>query len=377
VTDHPDEHPEAPPQAVPGSRPTPVTSGRDPRLRPPDPAGTQPKHDPGDLLPKRTRGSLWAEHPVISGEAIEEPMRFRPPEPPPDRLPQRRPAPVAAHGDGGSRFAPRFQFITGALIAIAAAAVVLVVVIAAGGGKGSSSDPATGQGTAWSTWRPVAGQTDPATQIADHVGTEYRSLDGRQLVAVTGGPMQIAGLPITVAIRETAAQGGDIKLLDGSGVLYRMCGLGNKCAMDGKPSEDRMLLLRREALELALYSFHYLGVEQAVVFLPPVTLTSTGSSASGSGSSAGSSSSSSSSGATADTASVALLFRRGDQDVTSLVGRPLGRSLSAHTPTVATVAQSPDAQLVTTVTERKLFEFSFQQSNQDARAFLVLDPLNG
>jgi hypothetical protein len=39
------------------------------------------------------------------------------------------------------------------------------------------------------------------------------------------------------------------------------------------------------------------------------------------------------------------------------------------------VTRSPDAQLVNTITTPKLFTFSFTQANQDARAFLVLDPL--
>ena len=62
-------------------------------------------------------------------------------------------------------------------------------------------------------------------------------------------------MPLTVALREAPAQGGDIKLVDGDGVLYRLCGLGPNCAIaKGKPSAERHLLLRREALELALYT---------------------------------------------------------------------------------------------------------------------------
>jgi hypothetical protein len=42
------------------------------------------------------------------------------------------------------------------------------------------------------------------------------------------------------------------------------------CQIDaGKPSKERMLLLRREGLELALYSFRYLkDVKQVVVLIP-------------------------------------------------------------------------------------------------------------
>jgi len=170
-------------------------------------------------------------------------------------------------------------------------------------------------------------------------------------VAVTGGPLEIAGLPVTVALRQTPAQGGDIKLIDGTGVLYRMCGLGEKCAIDsGKASTSRHLLLRREALELALYSFRYLAVDEAVVFLPPRK---------------------------GEDPTQAVYFRRADADLRNAVAKPLDATLVRQTPSVSGVTRSPDAQLVNTITTPKLFTFSFTQANQDARAFLVLDPLSG
>jgi hypothetical protein len=350
------EHDEFPEPGADEAQPPPLR-GDDPRRRPPDPAGTQPKFDPADLLPTRQPGALWAEHPIDREAAYLAPRRR-----PAPAGPTAAAAPVAERR-GDTRFAPRFQFITGALLAVAAAAIVLAVLIIVDNSS-STNERATGATEAWSPWQPAANGTDGPTQIAEHVGREYRLPDHTQLVAVTGGPLEIANLPVTVAIRETAAQGGDIKLVDGTGVLYRMCGLGvSECAIPGKPSVERQLLLRREALELALYSFRYLGVEQTVVFLPPMTITrpATGSS--------------SSSSASTEKVNVALLFRRQDADVNALIGRPLSASLVRQTPTVTTVTSSPDAQLVNTVTGSKQFAFSFKESNQDARAFLVLDPL--
>ncbi|HVI37480.1 MAG TPA: hypothetical protein VM684_14710, partial [Gaiellales bacterium] len=208
-------------------------------------------------------------------------------------------------------------------------------------------------GPSWSKWAPNPNGADGPTQIADHVGHEYRLPNGKQLVAVTGGPLQIdvggVSLPVTVALRESAAQGGDIKLFNGNGVLFRMCGLGEKCAIaQGKASTSRHLLLRREALELALYSFRYLAVDEAVVFLPPRK---------------------------GQDPTQALFFRREDSDLRNAVARPLDATLVRETPSVSGVTRSPDAQLVQTITTSKLFTFSFTQANQDARAFLVLDPL--
>ena len=122
---------------------------------------------------------------------------------------------------------------------------------------------------------PRAGATEVATH-PDFPALERQVLahwaaDGKQLVYVEGSGMKVEGLPLTVAVREPASAGGKIRIFDEKGVLYRMCGLGKDCSIPGgKPSIQRHLLLRREALELALYSFRYLdGVEQVAVLLPP------------------------------------------------------------------------------------------------------------
>ncbi|WP_187368920.1 hypothetical protein [Baekduia soli] len=329
----------------------------DPRTRPPDPAGTRPMHDPDSLLPPAR-----APRPA-PGAPLWDPSAVAPHDPDADaaadvadedEAPERDDARVAAAPSlsepAVSRYSPRFQFALGALLAIGAAAIVLLVAVIVGGGRTSGSSRLA-TGPAWSAWHPTASGGDGPTQIADHVGREYRLPDGRQLVAVTGGPLEIAGLPVTIALRETPAQGGDIKLIDGNGVLFRMCGLGDKCAISsGRASTQRHLLLRREALELALYSFRYLAVDEAVVFLPPKK---------------------------GEDPTQAVFFRRADTDLRNAVAKPLDATLVGRTPSVSSVTRSPDAQLVQTITTSKLFSFSFTQANQDARAFLVLDPLPG
>jgi hypothetical protein len=272
-----------------------------------------------------------------------------------DREPEQAEAAAGAAAPSGSRdsqYSPRFQFALGALMAIGAAGIVLLVAVLVGsGGSGATNQNIIRAGAQWSTWVPNPNAGDGPTQIADHVGHEYRLPDGRQLVAVTGGPLEVAGLPVTVAVRESAAQGGNIKLFSGTGVLYRLCGLGAKCSIaTGKASRKRHLLLRREALELALYSFRYLNVDEAVVFLPPRK---------------------------GQDPTQAVFFRRGDADLRNAVARPLDATLVRQTPSVAGVTRSPDAQLVQSITTPKLFRFSFTQANQDARAFLVLDPMTG
>jgi hypothetical protein len=328
----------------------PTESSPDPRSRPADPAGTRPKVDPESLLPQRPlsmpRRDTPREQPgdVVEGEAVE--VDGDAAGDGGDLLPQRR----AAGGIGApaARAAEppherRFHFLYGALAALGAAALALVVIVLASGGR-SSNDAAL---AAWSAWRPNSASLAGASQIAGHVSERYR-FHGRQLVAVQASAMDFEGIPLTVAVRETAAQGGDIRFFGGSGFIYRLCGLGPSCSIDlGKPSVARKLLLHREALELALYTFRYIdNADQVVVLLPPPP---------------------------GEKPSQALFFRR--SDVTPQLQRPLDDSLAPRTPTVRTITVSPDAPLVDRLTGARLFTFSLTQANTENRGFLVLDPL--
>jgi hypothetical protein len=312
---------------------------RDPRERPPDPAGTRPRHDPESLLPA-TKQPLLADD-VVEAEVVDEREEERG-----DLLPARRrpgmpgePVAPARH----SQYAPRFHFLTGALVAVGLAAVVGVALLIALPGGGQDRGPR------WSDWTPNSGGTAGAQQIAEHVGQEYKLPDGHQMVDVSVTGLEIEGVPLAVALRQAPAQGGDIRVFDDNGLIYRLCGLGPDCAIaNGKASQQRHLLLRREALELALYSFRYLGdVHQIVVFMPPRL---------------------------GQKPNQALFFREGD--VAQELDRPLRASLSPRVPTVRTVTLSPDAPLVDQITTPKMFQFSLTQANTDNRGFIVLDPFD-
>ncbi|MEA2322756.1 MAG: hypothetical protein QOD81_2606 [Solirubrobacteraceae bacterium] len=312
---------------------------RNPRERPPDPAGTRPRHDPESLLPA-TREPLLSDD-VVDADVVEERETDRG-----DLLPARRRPGGAAEAVAPARhsqYAPRFHFLTGALAAVGIAALVgLAVFIALPGG---GQDP----GPRWSTWTPDVKGNAGAQQIAEHVGPAYKLPDGHQMVDVSVTGLEIEGVPLAVAVREAPTQGGDIRVFDDRGLIYRLCGLGPDCAIaTGKPSEERHLLLRREALELALYSFRYLeDVHQVVVFMPP---------------------------ALGQKPSQALFFREGD--VSQELDRPLTASLSPRVPTVRTITLSPDAPLVDQLTTPKIFKFSLTQANTDNRGFIVLDPFD-
>jgi hypothetical protein len=309
-------------------------SARDPRSRPADPAGTQPKVDPESLLPAR-RESLLGEPEVVEADVVEDDA--------PSLLPARRPAagsPAPVVPAATTQWTPRFQFLLGALVAIGVAAVAAIVVLVASPRHHPAPQPR------WSAWTPTAGDGAGAQQIAQHVAREYHLSDGRQMVEVSVSDLQIQGIPLAVAVRRTAAEGGAIQVFDDGGLIYRLCGLGPDCSIaSGKPSQKRHLLLRREALELALYSFRYVGVKSVVVFMPPPV---------------------------GQKPSQVLFFRRGD--VAPELQRPLSASLAPKAPTVSAVKRSPDAPLVDQLTMPKIFTFSLTSANTDNKGYIVLDP---
>ena len=290
-------------------------------------------------------------------EDVERP-RDEPPrdEPAPDLLPapasrpETLPEPVSAEpahstalgfptgAQPPSTYAPRFRMITGALIGVAIGALAATGLLLAGGG------PTERSGSAWKPSKDST--TDGAEEIARHVGGRYRMSGGDQLVLVTGGPLRVAGLdiPVRLATRESAGGASEVK---GRSVMYQLCGLGPRCAINkGKASNERGLLLQREALELALYSFRYLGgVKNVVALLPPPP---------------------------GKRLQRAMLFRKGDYE--SALDRPLAATLPSPPPTLNALPDSPEAPLIRRLTEDTLFTYSFQQG-QDLTAFLVLQQM--
>jgi hypothetical protein len=248
-------------------------------------------------------------------------------------------AAVAGARQVTSPYRSRFGFLTGALIGIALAVVAGGILAATWSGGSSAPE-------GWSNWKPTAeDRIDAVKQIAEHVGPLYRLGDGSQLVAVQSGPLEIANVP----------NGGDIKLLDGTGVMFTLNGLGPRGSiLRGTPSRERHLLLRREALELALYTFRYRDdVDMVVALLPPAPPDQTSTQQ--------------------DTPTQALFFRPGD--LRGELDVPLNSTLPPKTPRPETFPlNGADARHVEALTRSNLFWASFQQG-QDAHAFLVLDRL--
>jgi hypothetical protein len=242
--------------------------------------------------------------------------------------------------DGERPYQSRFQLIFGVLLGVAMAAIVATVLVVADGRKVDDPGAAT-----WATWHPNASDgLGAVNQIADHVGQRYTLPSGNQLVGVRGGPLELANLPVTIAI----AQQGSVKILDQKGVLFNLCGLGPACSIkEGKPTYARSLVLRREALELALYTFRYIkNVDQVVVILPPRN---------------------------GDKPGYAMFYRR--DDVGASLDRPLAATLPGRPPVPPDVPKA-EQTFINNLTAGNFFAFTPQEGG-DAHIYLVLRPPTG
>ena len=187
---------------------------------------------------------------------------FAAPAPGPDESLVRRPPAQWESAPHAGRF----------LIAYAALGLVLsITVIALAVGLTRSDGPSF----IWSSWKPTGSGTTQVTSIINHVAARYRLASGRQIVAVIPLAPDQTNPPLsTVAIDKqvlfSKEQHYETHPLNDA-LMFNLCGGPNRCAInEGTPSAARKLLLQREALELALYTFHYVhGIDSVVAFLPP------------------------------------------------------------------------------------------------------------
>jgi len=241
----------------------------------------------------------------------------------------------------------RFGIAYLALAGLLGAAVGLTVVLAANGGKSN--------GPAWSAWKPTASTVTSLDQIAQYVGPEYALPSGRQLVGILSSPPLVQGAQQTVPVRAIAITSGlpgrssnDAQFFNASSAwAYHLCGFGKNCAIsEGKASIERGQLLRREALELALYTFKYeKSVDSLVTFMPP---------------------------ALGGQPKAVLFFQRGD--LKDALKVPLARTLPPpRTRLLAGRMSANDLERVREFADPHVYSFQFQQL-ADGSAIMVLQP---
>jgi len=244
------------------------------------------------------------------------------------------------------RYTYRFALAYTALGIILAAALTGLIVLVISPGRHSPPP--------WSTWKPPSGSSQKvAAAIADHVAQRYRLTEtGGQLVAAIASPPQVTSGTHSIAINAVAVRKapqsntgiaiyGTDKTED-----YTLCGLGAHCSIaTGKTTVTRGLLVRREALEIALYTFKFApNVNSIAAFMPPPP------------------------GRT----SSSILYLRKD-DLENQLRTPLNKTLPLDTPPLPTAADTVEQSTIDKLTLPHTFTYKLS-ALQSGGAALVLDP---
>ena len=241
--------------------------------------------------------------------------------------------------------------------AIAYLSLAVLAGIAVGATVLAMDDSRKESSVAWSTWQPEENEAARPKEIGDYVATRYTHPNGSPLVLVFASEPSIktaeTDVPIRwVAIRGDEAAGEEDEVVETSdSVMYVLCGTGENCAIDeGEPSADRYRLLRREALELALYSFKYTDADSVIALLPPSTDTESETTA----------------------GDDALLPEARTSTPSS--SRPLQMTLSRPDTTTPVALDATESLTVDRLTRPRLFTYEYRQA-QEGSAVMLLAPV--
>jgi hypothetical protein len=233
----------------------------------------------------------------------------------------------------------RFRFLAlyATLVVAAGAAIGVAIWLA--------TRPAPPPPPRWSAWQPSGDSPlERVRSIASHVQTSYRASDGKPLVTVRGGPLTAYGEQLAL-YKRADTQTTDVSRLDGENVEYQLCGPAENCALNATDDvAARSTLAKREGLELALFTFHYVdSVDNVVVTIPSIGTSTTNHS---------------------------LLVRRSDRDVAAKLKHPLRLPGG----TKSTKLSMRDAQSIALLTDPHLYEWTIGQVGNSV-AFVV-NPLS-
>jgi hypothetical protein len=244
----------------------------------------------------------------------------------------------------------RFKLAYALLAFVVGVAIAAFVVLEADSATTTASDPSSDED--WGTFHPAGLTQDRIQQIALHVSASYRTPSDDQLVSVSASipPVYQNDLRITQYVL-SYNDGGQTNYqavpISSNNVLYEMCGLGPRCSIDsGRATPERGRLLRREALELALYTFHYTDVGSVVTFLPPKK---------------------------GERPQWVFLFLRTQFEEQGILAKPLRAILSEPTPPPATAIPATEAATIDGITEPDLYRYRYT-SDQQGGVLLVFDP---
>jgi hypothetical protein len=262
------------------------------------------------------------------------------------------------------RHVGRFRWVVAGLFVLAACSLAAAVVLTAS--KRRASAVSSGSGIAWSTWRPADNGLAGAQEIADYLAPYYRATPAAQLAVVTVVNLNNPSAPVHVVV-PTGSSNSLLALPPGGTIVYNLCGEGSRnCSIGvGKPSADRLLLLRREALELALYTFRYIsGTQFVVAILPPGYTVQRGTA----------SASKAPRKAVTKPLDLAIAFAR--SELQPWLSQPLRAALpESLPPTVSEMPHAREAELVSVLTSHGMYSETTSQAQDDSTVITLSGPL--
>jgi hypothetical protein len=217
------------------------------------------------------------------------------------------------------------------------------------------NDSITAGAPPWSAWKPAGSSSAKTNTIAQKIGGQYRLPSGHQMLDIYAKKLTVpvttssgaSEVPIAaVAIRGPKGKVDTISMVsDSDSRLFQLCGTGTACAIgEGKASIARGQLVRREALELALYTFKYVpGTNHVIAFMPPPP------------------------GSQPST-----LIYLNKSDLQPMLSKPLADTIAAKTPLPTTITAAA-GNAVDKIMMPHLYKFSLQQTEL-GQAVLVLQP---
>jgi hypothetical protein len=212
-------------------------------------------------------------------------------------------------------------------------AILLVgLALVAGAGLGAFiialARPSAPAAPKWSSFEPTGSALTVTRQISSRVSRSYRIAGGRQLVTAFSGTLIDAA----------------------NSYQFTLCGLGQGCSIPDRDStSEREALLRKEALELALYALKYVdSLKSVYVFLPPRPTT----------------------GQNLAAANVLFLSR---SDLSAELQKPLSQTLDPSSRTAGAMSAA-ESDTVNRITLPRLYTYEYQQA-PDLSPVLILSPV--
>jgi hypothetical protein len=133
----------------------------------------------------------------------------------------------------------------------------------------------------WSSYKPTGGETYPRAQkLANFLAPRYIS-GGSPIAVIQAQPLffhdqVVDGVAFTRApFQDVGEHYHQLERAGASTMAYVFCGQAARCGLAATGAEDVIPLLRRESLELALYTFKYWPeIDAVVAVLPPAAKSS-------------------------------------------------------------------------------------------------------